>query len=181
MKAVAILAAATLAWAVQGAAQSGREARSHGRPSAGSLKPVSYGRWVVDGEGDWVEAWTDNESGSEFGLLCSTDCMIYLDFRTACDSGHDYPAMVNSGAGAISISMRCHRYEDRQIFITEASEDYVDMVQQGEEVGFAFPLENGQFRVSRFSTRGGYEAMLAAVRLAMKSGKLKQAPKDMSI
>ena len=77
--------------------------------------------------------------------------------------------------------MRCHHFRDRQIFITEATGEYVDMLQQGEEVGFAFPLEGGQFRVARFSTKGGYEAMLAALRAAMKSGKLKQAPKDVSI
>jgi hypothetical protein len=184
MRAFAILAFLALASAGQAAAPARPGARAEAlRAAAASrpFKPITFGRWVVDGLGDWVEASTDNGSGSEFGLLCGSECLIYLDFRTECDEGHDYPAMVNSGAGALSISMRCHHYEERPIFITEATEDYVDMLEQGEEVGFAFPLADGQFRVARFSTRGGTEAVAAAVRIAMKNGTLKEAPKDVSI
>ena len=180
MKALAILVLASLLWGSQASAQIGG-GRIAARPVPAASKPVSYGRWVVIREGEWVEASTDNGSGSEFGLLCSAECMIYLDFRIECEDGHDYPAMINSGAGAVSISMRCHHYGDRPIFITEASGDYVDMLEQGKEVGFAFPLQNGQFRVARFSTHGGYEAILAALRIAMKSGTLKEAPKDVEI
>jgi len=180
---MAILAVASLVWAGQAMAQSASQARAFGHmtAAAAAAKSTRYGRWTVDIEGDWVEAWTDNESGSEFGLLCSSDCMIYLDFRTTCEEGHDYPAMINSDPGALSITMRCHHYEDRQIFITEATEEYIDMVERDGEIGFAFPLDGGQFRVVRFSTRGGYEAIVAALRIAMKSGKLKEAPKDVSI
>lgn len=166
MRGFAILALAALAWAA---------------PASAETKIGKYGRWIVDKEGEWVEAWTDNESGSEFGLICASGCMIYLDFRIKCEDGQDYPAMVNSGAGSLAISMRCLHFRDRQVFITEAVGEYVDMLQQGEQVGFAFPLDGGQFRVARFSTQGGYEAMLAALRVAMKSGTLKQAPKDVSI
>ena len=180
MKASAILVLASLLWGSQASAQIGG-GRIAARPIPAASKPVSYGRWIVIREGEWVEASTDNGSGSEFGLLCSAECMIYLDFRIECEDGHDYPAMINSGAGAVSISMRCHHYGDRPIFITEASGDYVDMLEQGKEVGFAFPLQNGQFRVARFSTHGGYEAILAALRIAMKSGTLKEAPKDVEI
>jgi hypothetical protein len=178
---MAILTMAALVWAGQPTAQAGRGARMVTRAAAAAVKPITYGRWIVDTEGDWVEAWTDNESGSEFGLLCSSDCMIYLDFRVACEEGEDYPAMVNSGGGALAITMRCHHYEERQIFIAEATGDYIDMLQQDKEVGFAFPLKDGLFRVARFSTQGGYEAVVAAIRIAMKSGKLKAAPKDVSI
>ena len=180
MRALAILVLASASLGGQALAQAGG-ARFAAQPIMAASKPVSYGRWVVIRDGEWVEASTDNGSGSEFGLLCSAACMIYLDFRTECEDGHDYPAMINSGAGAVSISMRCHHYGERPIFITEASGHYFDMIEGGNEIGFAFPLEGGQFRVARFSTRGGSEAILAAVGIARKSGRRQEAPTDVAI
>jgi hypothetical protein len=181
MRALAILAAAGLAWAGPAIARpsSASSTVAQTRPTPG--KPLRIGRWTVETLGDWVEAWTDNESGSQFGLLCGSDCMIYLDFRTACEEGGDYSAMINSAAGAFTIEMRCLHFEDRQILIADATSQYVDMLEQGGEIGFAFALANGQFRVARFSCRGGYEAMVTAVKIAMQCGKLKEAPKDVSI
>jgi hypothetical protein len=130
----------------------------------------AYGSWKFSEEGDLTGAYTTNESGSVFGILCGKTCVFYLNMRTTCTKNNIYPAMINSHAGSAAIRLRCHIVDDRYLLLTEAEESYFDMLGEGGVVGFAIPLENGKFSVSRFSLTGGMSAVKRAVDRAIQKG-----------
>lgn len=127
-----------------------------------------YGQWTTNDVGDYAEAFTGNESGSVFGVLCGTSCVVYVDFQSACVHGSNYSVMINSPSGAAPVELKCYELEERYILITELSDNYISIFSRGGEIGFAIPMESGKFRVSRFSLEGGAEALSTALDMAMR-------------
>jgi hypothetical protein len=126
--------------------------------------------WSFAEEGDLTSAYTTNESGSVFGILCGKTCVFYLNMQTSCTKNNTYPAMINSKAGSAAIQLRCHIVDEHYLLSTEAEESYFDMLREGGVVGFAIPLESGKFSVSRFSLTGGMTAVKRAVDRAIQKG-----------
>lgn len=126
----------------------------------------TYGNWTVSDTGDFTAAYTANESGSIFGVLCGTTCVYYLNVRRRCGHGESYPAMISSAAGASSLQLRCYRIDNSLHVLTMPDNDYyVDMLTRGGEVGFAVPIDGVRFSVSRFSLTGGLDAATLAASL----------------
>jgi hypothetical protein len=128
----------------------------------------TYGAWTVSNMGDFTIAGTTNESGSAFGAVCGKDCVWFVNFRTECKVGDSYPAMINSPAGAYAIQLRCYYLDHRWLLTHAMSDSSVDTIAKGGEICFAFPFESGKFGVSRFSLRGGAEAVIKALDVIVK-------------
>lgn len=143
--------------------------------------PSRFGSWIEEDMGTWTQAFTSNASGSTFGIYCGKDCTVFLDLQTSCDEGHEYPAMLNSAKGSLSINLLCHILDKRYIFSTAATTNYTDILSGTGEVGFAIPLASGRFSVSRFSLDGGLPAVNAAVTEAVRKGKSQEGLRDFSI
>jgi hypothetical protein len=151
-------------------------------PSSAPPADLRYGNWLVRDSGDYIGAWTNNASGSAFGVLCGRTCVLYVNMQKTCEPGVSYPAMLNSPKGAMHINWRCHLIEDRHIYIVDATQEYFDILEGGGEIGFALPLANGQFAVSRFSLTGGYQAAMKAVETAAgRGGRSQQGLRDFTI
>ena len=131
-------------------------------------EPLRIQNWSADAGADYVEAWTGNESGSTFGVLCGQTCIVYVDFQTECDHGEPYPAMVNSPSGAFNLQLTCHRFNQRYILSTPLSDGFSGTIRGGGEIGFAIPLRSGRFNVARFSLSGALEAVGAAVQISTR-------------
>jgi hypothetical protein len=142
----------------------------------------SFGSWRTSDEGDYTEAYTGNESGSTFGILCGKTCIFYVDMQTTCNDGEAYPAMVNSQAGAVTVSLKCHKLDRRFVLSSDSTNSYIDILKKGGEIGFAVPLQSGMFGVSRFSLDGGAQAVGVAVQAAInKSAKQQRGLRDFNI
>ena len=72
-----------------------------------------FGSWRVDASASYTEAFTANESGSTFGVLCGKTCVYYVSSSVACEQGHTYPAMINAPVGAFSDELKCVELEQR--------------------------------------------------------------------
>jgi hypothetical protein len=129
-------------------------------------KKAAYGDWIADEAGDYTEAYTSNESGSVFGLICGRECVFYLNILHKCEQGHAYPAMINSNGGAYPVDLKCFVLDGDYIVTFPVTGDFADMLEAGGTIGFAVPLANGQFGVSRFSLKGGLDAASAVARSA---------------
>lgn len=139
---------------------------------------VHHGKWSSSDVGDHTVAYTENDSGSTFGILCGTSCVFYVNFHVDCTDREIYPAMINGPAGASSINLRCvhvkHNGGLHHVLATEAADAYFDMLKAGGEFGIAVPLASGKFNVSRFSLTGGLRAVATAVTAADERQKTAQ-------
>jgi hypothetical protein len=133
-----------------------------------------FGRWTASDLGNYTGANTLNESGSEFGLLCGTQCVYYVNLQHECDSGESYPGMVNSPAGSAVLTLHCYHLDKIPIMIFEPKELSETAFAKGGEIGFAVPLKSGRFGVSRFSLDGSLQALEKATSIAVQKQNARQ-------
>lgn len=129
----------------------------------------SFQDWTVDRFGSFTAAYTTNNVGSVFGLLCASDsCSIYVNLQTSCETDGSYPMMMNSAAGAYPLTFKCHviprKADPAYVLVTDATVGPEAFA--GGQIGFAEPMASGEFTVSRFSTLGARAAMARAMQRA---------------
>lgn len=131
---------------------------------------VTVGDWIVQGGGGWAGAATTSTTGAELGVMCSasaTSCLFYIDSTSQCDNGESYPILLNGPNGANNLVATCR-------IITLGSNTFDALVispfdtvegaltSDGQLLGFAEPMQNGAFRIYRFSTTGAAQAIKVA-------------------
>lgn len=117
-----------------------------------------FGDWLVEARPSFFGGYTHNESGSTFGILCGKTCVVYKTSDASCVVGKDYGFLVNAAPGAQFFRMRCIVVEESYTYVIGLSDYFVDALKAGGQIGFATPMEDGRFTVSRYSLRGGMEA-----------------------
>lgn len=137
--------------------------------SAAPAQIAEYGYWAVesvDESNSVVLASTTNDTGSSFGVLCSDDCLVVIQFDTTCDNGMTVPMLVNTGNNVFAPEFICIENDGDPIWATEFSEAMVEMFEQDSFVSFANGLTDGEYYISRFLLEGSAEAVAEAIRLA---------------
>jgi hypothetical protein len=129
-----------------------------------------FGDWLVSVENGVYETYIANESGSTLGLLCTeSDCSFYLRADITCESGGTYLALINSESGAASHELSCApltiNNNTEYVLLIGDLKPFAEVVISSTTIGFAIPMANGQFKVSRFSLRGANKALEAVVDL----------------
>lgn len=123
-----------------------------------------FGEWAVIRASDGVDliALTLNDSGSFIGFRCfaSTQmCIHALSAGTKCEDGGNYPILINSDYSSLSMDAICSiNGTNHELFLTKYDVIH-DILLKGNHVGFAIPMESGQFKVVRFSLDGSDAAM----------------------
>lgn len=147
-------------------------------PPTINLTPIEekYGDWTAGALGSGWAAYTKNESGSLFGVLCKDGCVAYLNAQTQCEEKGKYPALINASDGAFSVNLECVIYEKRYLLTTPLTDTMVSSFEMGGELGIAFPLQSGRFQVTRFSLTGALKAAnrVAGIADAAKTAKPSQ-------
>lgn len=113
---------------------------------------------------DMGEASTHENGTSVFGMLCATDsCRYYFANGIDCEAGMNYPLMLTTAAGALSVDAICEPMAttngDVMLYWFNESAKLNEAFVASAEIGIAFPLSGGQFRLSKFSMKG-YEAAI---------------------
>jgi hypothetical protein len=139
-----------------------------------------YGLWTVSSRGgDGFLATIRNDAGSVFGMLCNNgDCVPFFNPAIACDPGYSYPALINAPSAAAAVIVKCTKYGDVKVLVLPESKPIIDAMTIGGELGIAFPMQSGQFAVSRFSLTGSLKASLRAQELSEPTKKPAAVPKD---
>lgn len=125
---------------------------------------VQHGDWssqFLEGMG---EASTNERGASLFGLLCADGrCRYYFGNGIDCEPGNNYPIMLTTEAGAIAVDAICDPMATANgevlLYWFGESDRLNAAFEQSAAVGFAFPLSDGQFRLSKFSMKGYGEAV----------------------
>jgi hypothetical protein len=136
--------------------------------SAAPSQTAEYGYWTVEStdQNNLVLASTTNDTGSSFGVLCSDDCLVVIQFDTTCDNGMTVPMLVNTGNNVFAPEFICIENDGDPIWATEYTETMVEMFEQDSFVSFANGLTDGEYYISRFLLEGSAEAVAEAIRLA---------------
>jgi len=138
----------------------------------------AIGDWRIGNldAGAGMYAATVNETQSVLGQFCQVEgddfpCYWLLSIDIDCEPGESYIVLVNADHSAVPLEMLCaplaraNRYAFRDF-------DTIDsIVRSSTRIGIAFPMQSGQFQVSRFSLDGAGQAVDS-----MRSEVIKEVP-----
>lgn len=123
------------------------------------------GTWKITIDKTSQLAETTNDSNSSAGVLCFTSdksCAAYISADIGCDENSKYPLMINAKTGANSLTATCMTFAKTQFLIIGDLNMAVAAFESGSDVGFAIPMQSGQFRVVRFNSVGATAAIRQA-------------------
>ena len=139
-----------------------------------------FGHWRAGADATSVFAYTENESGALLGFVCSYgQCFYYLHTQAGCVVNREYDLLLSSqtAGGAPKIHSAFPRAvcgigegDDADIQAFYFHEDGMPAVIAASVVAIAVPVEDSQFRVSKFSLEGASDAV------AWARAKFGQAP-----
>ena len=132
--------------------------------AAKAASEVRFGSWqsASDSEKSYFVAATSNDSGNTMGVTCyvSTEtCYWILITGHACDIGGNYIALVNAGAGAKAVELKCIKVQDVKMLVFTDFEAIESTIRANSRAGIAFPMQDGTFVVMRFSLDGANSAI----------------------
>lgn len=148
---------------------------------------VEHGNWSSQFFEGMGEATTHENGMSTFGILCAEGhCRFYFANGIDCEPGGNYPLMLTTESGALSVEAVCEPVStangDILVYWFNESEAMNQAFQKTAVVGFAFPLSDGKFKVNKFSMEGykaAIERMVSGLRdkSELQDEKKQQAPK----
>lgn len=152
---------------------------------ASHAQTKTFSDWRIEViDANTLAAYTMNDSGGLFGKICYVDaqqCVWVLTSSAPCETDGEYAVLSNSKAGANMHSLTClpHRELGQQLMRFDRFEEVSAIAQQVGQVGFAFPIMDGQFRVLRFSLTGSTLATDQLNELVIAAAK--ESTKDLSL
>jgi hypothetical protein len=125
---------------------------------------VEHGDWSSQFMEGMGEATTHENGMSVFGMLCAENsCRYYFANNTECQPRVTYPMMVTTNEGALAIETVCEKVEsangDVMLYWFNESQTMNQAFAKSPELSFAFPLNNGKFKISSFSMNGFTDAI----------------------
>lgn len=126
----------------------------------------NYGLWKVEEGVSSIYAFTTNDSGALLGQFCEYDsglCKWMLGTNISCVEEENYPVLANSSTGAYHFDVTCigllPGYSTIYAYAFSEPEKLNKAIRAGVKIGIAFPLENDNFRVSRFVLTGANKSL----------------------
>ncbi|CAM8666290.1 hypothetical protein MCEGEM3_01092 [Oxalobacteraceae bacterium] len=150
--------------------------------SASAEEKAEHGDWTsqfLDGMG---EASTHENGISMLGMLCGNgSCRYYFANGLDCEPSVNYPLMVTTDVGAVPIEAVCEPMTTANgevMLYWFAETPYLnDAFVKTPVIGIAFPLTNGEFKISRFSMNGFAQAVERMVNI-MRDGKTQESTQE---
>ena len=131
-------------------------------------------RTFVERHGDWsvyvhvsgsFVAETQNVDGAVFGTVCAptgNSCYWAIISKSKCADNGVYPILVNAASGSFTTNGICHGGANNYTMTLDNFDGIVNTIVRDGMIGFATPLENGLFYVTRFSLSGATKASMRA-------------------
>ena len=140
--------------------------------------------------GDWTsqflegmgEASTHENGLSMFGILCGDDsCRYYFANGLDCEPSVNYPLMLTTDVGAVPVEAVCEPMmtDNGEVLLYWFAETpYLnEAFTKTPAIGIAFPLTNGEFKLSRFSMSGFTDAVERMVEV-MRAAKPQESTQE---
>ncbi len=120
--------------------------------------------WIWDLSGDeYAYAATVNTDGRVLGQYCYFDdnsCYYLVSLGTTCETGSEYPSILNSDAGVEPVQLICgHKNSKGNVFYIKPFDKVDGLIKEAKAVGFAIAMNSGEFKVVRYSLSGSTYAI----------------------
>jgi len=138
----------------------------------------------ANNDGGAAFAATINDSEAIFGQWCYKSiqgCYWILASDTACDTGEDYPSLINSTSAAISATMRCTSIAGVNRLVFKDFSLIDDAIKNDGVLAIATPMKNGSFKVQRFDLKGVQPSLNAMRRIYETMVNGKTGTKDIAL
>lgn len=138
--------------------------------SISAFGQTAVGQWQYEVNDATSVTWTANESGSQFGIMCQTGkgaCEFFLNPGVGCEGGAKYPVLISTKVGAAHHTLTCVKARQSSLYTVDDFNAMDSETSGGGVIGIAFPMQDGSFKVSRFSLDG----MLPALKGMLARGK----------
>ena len=119
--------------------------------------------WDLSYSDEYAYAATVNSDGRTLGQYCyyaDNSCVYLVTLGITCEASAEYPSILNSNTGAADVSLICgHTYQGENVFFIKPFDDVDIIVMSANTIGFAVAMEEGTFKVVRFSLSGSTHAI----------------------
>ena len=119
-------------------------------------------------------AFTTNDSGAILGEWCSAEtgnCAWMIGTTTGCEHDSSYPVLANADQGSAPVTISCSgKIEGTELtrYLFTNFKDIENLVRKSQRIGFAMPMQEGQFKVVRFSLSGESNAVTSMEQLVSR-------------
>ena len=134
------------------------------------FSPISFSQAQISKDWHWDLSYSDyayaataNSDGRILGQYCyyaDGSCVYLVSLGILCESGAEYPSILNSNTGAVDVRLICgDKYQGENVFFIKPFDDVDNIVLTASTIGFAVAMEEGTFKVVRFSLLGSTHAI----------------------
>ena len=136
------------------------------------------GDWEYGADAELAAASTRNAEGSLFGLVCSPNCVGFIETERPCDEGRAYDATMSSPGRADMLRLECRRLEARYAMLFTPSPAFIETLRNGPEVRVTVRREGLEDSVFSFSLNGAYDAVYVTLATAIAASGEEQVATD---
>ena len=136
-------------------------------PASAQDVAARAGDWDYGSDGEMVAASTRNPDGTMFGLVCSPECIGYVNDDRACDEQTTYEAVMSSPGRADPMRLECRHHDEGYALLFTPDEAFIGTLRNGPEVTITVRRSGYADRVYRFSLNGAYDAVYMALSTAI--------------
>ena len=143
---------------------------------------VQHDAWSSQFQDGMGEASTHESGMSMFGMLCGNgSCRYYFANGLDCEPSVNYPLMLTTDVGAVPVEAVCAPMAtangDMLLYWFAETPQLNEAFTKTPALGIAFPLTNGEFKLSRFSMSGFTDAVERMVEV-MRAAKPQESTKE---
>lgn len=130
--------------------------------STKAVADEKIGDWTISFIPDGSFAYTQSDSGGRFGIICTSEhgCQYFVNILLSCEEEAKTPFLVAGEAGTLSTDAECVHLDKTPIMAF--SENLDNVVFASGNVGVATAMDDGKFKVMRFSMKGAIPAIAKA-------------------
>jgi len=139
-------------------------------PASAQDVAAQIGDWIYGSDGEMVAASTRNADGTMFGLVCSPECIGYINDDRSCDEAVAYDAVMTSPDRADPMQLECRHHDEGYALLFTLDAAFVDTLRNGPEVTITVRRRGHADRVYRFSLNGAYDAVYITLATAIAMG-----------
>jgi hypothetical protein len=136
-------------------------------PAAAQDVMATAGDWEYGADSELAAASTRNDQGWLFGLVCSPNCIGFIESDRPCEPGRRYDSIMRSAGREDPVPLECRPLEGRFAMLFTPTPAYIEMLRNGREVTVSVRLGGTADTDFRFSLNGAYDAIYVTLATAI--------------
>jgi hypothetical protein len=138
-------------------------------PAAAKAQDVmaSAGDWEYGADAELAAASTRNAQGWLFGLVCSPDCIGFVESDQPCEPGRSYQGLMKSTGREDPVPLECRPLNGRYALLFTPTAAFIRMLTSGPRVTVSVRLRGTADTEFRFSLNGAYDAIYVTLATAI--------------